>query len=431
MKETKIYADEFCTTFASTTEMLEFLAERAKQSKWIRKPTRMLKLVPLEKEAETIEEACEKELEGIVEDTEKNTQLVLKVNKDFYPVRDCAIHTILKRAGINGTGLKKLEKATYAKIVNYCLQVAKGDALIKVADGKVSAVHGGDDHDYCVLDMQTIFNMTSDYLKAHFKGSTYLEGSGSFDHSIVSAMWTLGGNQELLDTYHQALEDHGIEDKSLAPALRLTTSDVAVSGVNLYPMMLSQTSNRVISLGSPIKLSHDRGATLQDFRNNLDKIFSRYQEAVKDDFRTRAWIKRKGDNMKKSSYLSERVYDAIPSEINMESLEYWKKILKEEGLQYVKKNHLEYFFGFINNCAFSSHEKSQPRNFVKLSLNKKAFRHEGEKMVFGAFYDPFVQEANRQLISNRFYKGEIHGESFNNILYYQYDTYGRLYLLYL
>lgn len=124
MKETKIYADEFCTTFASTTEMLEFLAERAKQSKWIRKPTRMLKLVPLEKEAETIEEACEKELEGIVEDTEKNTQLVLKVNKDFYPVRDCAIHTILKRAGINGTGLKKLEKATYAKVVNYCLQVA-------------------------------------------------------------------------------------------------------------------------------------------------------------------------------------------------------------------------------------------------------------------------------------------------------------------
>ena len=103
--------------------------------------------------------------------------------------------------------------------------------------------------------------------------------------------------------------------------------------------------------------------------------------------------------MKKSSYLSERVYDAIPSEINMESLEYWKKILKEEGLQYVKKNHLEYFFGFINNCAFSSHEKSQPRNFVKLSLNKKAFRHEGEKMVFGAFYDPFVQEANRQLRS--------------------------------
>ena len=93
-------------------------------------------------------------------------------------------------------------------------------------------------------------------------------------------MWTLGGNQELLDTYHQALEDHGIEDKSLAPALRLTTSDVAVSGVNLYPMMLSQTSNRVINLGSPIKLSHDRG---QPYRISgiIWNKFSRYQEAVK------------------------------------------------------------------------------------------------------------------------------------------------------
>ena len=160
MNETRIYADAFETTFANTKEMLEFLAERAKTSQWIRKPTRMLRLVPLEKEAETIEKACTKQLEGIVEDTEKNTQLVLKINGEVYPVRDCAMHTILKRAGVSGTGLRKLEKATYAKVINYCLKVARGDALIKIADGKVSAVHGGDEHDYCVLDMEAVFSMT-------------------------------------------------------------------------------------------------------------------------------------------------------------------------------------------------------------------------------------------------------------------------------
>ena len=106
MNETRIYADAFETTFANTKEMLEFLAERAKASRWIRKPTRMLRLVPLEKEAETIEKACTKQLEGIVEDTEKNTQLVLKINGEVYPVRDCAMHTILKRAGVSGTGLR-------------------------------------------------------------------------------------------------------------------------------------------------------------------------------------------------------------------------------------------------------------------------------------------------------------------------------------
>ena len=186
MNETRIYADAFETTFANTKEMLEFLAERAKASQWIRKPTRMLRLVPLEKEAETIEKACTKQLEGIVEDTEKNTQLVLKINGEVYPVRDCAMHTILKRAGVSGTGLRKLEKATYAKVINYCLKVARGDALIKIADGKVSAVHGGDEHDYCVLDMEAVFSMTCDYLKAHFSGSAYLEGSGTYDHSIES-----------------------------------------------------------------------------------------------------------------------------------------------------------------------------------------------------------------------------------------------------
>ena len=60
MNETRIYADAFETTFANTKEMLEFLAERAKASQWIRKPTRMLRLVPLEKEAETIEKSLYK-----------------------------------------------------------------------------------------------------------------------------------------------------------------------------------------------------------------------------------------------------------------------------------------------------------------------------------------------------------------------------------
>lgn len=101
--------------------------------------------------------------------------------------------------------------------------------------------------------------------------------------------------------------------------------------------------------------------------------------------------------MKKSSYLSERVYNVNPSEINMESLEYWKKILKEEGLQYIKKNHLEYFFGFLNNCSFSSHEKCQHQNFVEMSSKRETCRHECDEMIFGAFYDPFVQVANKQL----------------------------------
>ena len=139
MNEARVYADGFERSFAEVKDLLEFLAERGRNAKWIRKPTNTLRLAPLEKEAQNLD-AADASMEEILEDTEKNTQLVLKMRGESYPVRDCAIRTILSRAGVNGDGLRKLDKATYAKVVNYCLRVAKGDALIKIADGKVSAV---------------------------------------------------------------------------------------------------------------------------------------------------------------------------------------------------------------------------------------------------------------------------------------------------
>lgn len=184
MNEARVYADGFERSFAEVKDLLEFLAERGRNAKWIRKPTNTLRLAPLEKEAQNLD-AADASMEEILEDTEKNTQLVLKMRGESYPVRDCAIRTILSRAGVNGDGLRKLDKATYAKVVNYCLRVAKGDALIKIADGKVSAVHGGDKHDYCILDMKAMFETTCEYLNLNFKGSVYMEGSGIYDHSIV------------------------------------------------------------------------------------------------------------------------------------------------------------------------------------------------------------------------------------------------------
>ncbi len=282
MNETRIFADAYQTTFADPKEMLEFLAQRAKESSWIRKPTRTLRLVPAIQEAGKMKDTVGKNWEEILEDTENNTQLALKIKGETYPVRTCAIRTILDRAGISGSGLRKLETANYAKVVNYCLKVAKGDALIKIADGKVSAVHGGDHHDYSILDMRAVFEMTMQFLNTNFPGNSYVEGSGMFDHSIVSAMWELGGNQELLDTYRDALSDHGISDNIIAPAVRLTTSDVAVSGANLYPMLTCSSSGRTISLGSPIKLAHTGGADMTQFLANLRMLCSRYQDAISD-----------------------------------------------------------------------------------------------------------------------------------------------------
>lgn len=274
-----VYADGFVETFDTAEEMLSFLSRRSRSSRWIRKPTRSLRLIPLEKEAKNLESGV-KEMDDILADTEKNTQLLLKMRGEIYPIRDCAIQTILSRAGVNGDGLRKLDKATYAKVVNYCLKVAKGESLIKIADGKVSAVHGGDSHEYSVLDMKAVFETTSEYLNANFKGSAYMEGSGTYDHSVMSAMWKLEGSPELLDTYREVLDRYGVKEKKLTPALRLVTSDVAASGVNLYPMLLTEGKNHTLGLGSPITLHHKHHATILDYRENLKQVYARYLDAA-------------------------------------------------------------------------------------------------------------------------------------------------------
>ena len=85
MNEARVYADGFERSFAEVKDLLEFLAERGRNAKWIRKPTNTLRLAPLEKEAQNLD-AADASMEEILEDTEKNTQLVLKMRGESYPV---------------------------------------------------------------------------------------------------------------------------------------------------------------------------------------------------------------------------------------------------------------------------------------------------------------------------------------------------------
>lgn len=271
MNETRIYADAFETRFASPKEMLDFLAERAKAATWIRKPTRSLRLVPISQEAAHMEDSSGSDWEDILKDTEKNTQLALKVRGETYPVRDCAIKTILDRAGISGAGLRKLEKSNYAKVVNYCLKVAKGDALIKIADGKVSAVHGGDSHDYSILDMRAVFETTMQYLDANFKGSSYMEGSGAFDHNVTKAE----ANQQIRETLN--LGQYRDDYQRPARQERDLESPTPVNSERASDREIDQTYSQMLSM---LTLSRKHQEDLQKRGLTLEQIAAQRYRSV-------------------------------------------------------------------------------------------------------------------------------------------------------
>ena len=203
----------------------------------------------------------------------------VKVDGKDYPVRSCAIKTVLERARISGHALNKVSKTVFAEILNYCMGVASGDSLIKIADEKVSAVHGGDPKDYTVMEMLPLFKATSDFLNREYPGNTFM--TAHFDHSIATAIWRLDGQADkLLDTYHREIAAKGLQTEKMVPALRFSTSDVGMSGANLYPIFLVGAESRIVPLGYSIRTEHKNGVDMQYFEEQLRLVYAQFEKAL-------------------------------------------------------------------------------------------------------------------------------------------------------
>lgn len=283
MNETRVFADGYRGVFQKQEDFLDCLRSIGKNSFWERKNSKNLRLVAITSGSKVEEELKEKYAdegldEGIITDTILNTGLLLKVRNQYYPVRSCAIKSILDRAGISGAGLRRVEKSVYARILNDCLKVAKGEALLRISEGKVSAVLGGDCHDYAVLDMEQIFLHSVEYLTKNFKGCSYL--AGFYEHDMASALWELSGEDALLDAYKKELVLHGRTPEEMKPVVRITTSDTGSGGANIYPMLVSGSENITINLGSPLRLGHRNGTRISEFDDQLKLLYGKYQLAA-------------------------------------------------------------------------------------------------------------------------------------------------------
>lgn len=295
MSEAAIYTDDYCQSFDQEFNFLDFIRAIDSRSVWKTNTAKRIRFVALEKDKpapKSIQPALEQlkssGQQPIITDTMKNTQLFLCADKDYLPVRNCAIKTILERARVNGNSLGNVSKDKLAKILNYCMAVAKGEALIKVSEGKVCAVHGGDESDYAILEIAKLFEHTVEYLEKNFPGSSddqgnYIPGyefsGATYEHSLVTATWGLTGQKQLLETYKHELDRLGLDSDGLKASIRLSTSDVGISGANLHPELITK-GKRNISLGYGLKLEHKNKATIEDFDKKLSQLYAQYTKAI-------------------------------------------------------------------------------------------------------------------------------------------------------
>ncbi len=281
MNEARLYADNFGTTFDDESEFLSFLRNRNSDSWWKKEDTSKLRFRAIDDgtpDTQKILDCYESSgKQDIIDDTMENTRLLLQAQDNCYPVRNCAIKTILDRARISGNALSKVKKPILAEILNHCIGVTRGSSLLRFSEGKISAVHGGDDSEYAILEMPELFAEMSQYLHStypdcHFEGADY-------DHSIATAVWQIE-QDSLIQTYIEALDERGLSYTKLKPAVRLTTSDVGVSGANIFPMLLVGGDEKIITLGSPLKLEHKGSASLDKFKSQLPMLYAQYKLAI-------------------------------------------------------------------------------------------------------------------------------------------------------
>ena len=280
--EERVFADEFRKGFWQEEDFLAFLERREENSEWGKVKSNEIRFYPIE-DGHQISAMLEEKLRetgkaNVFEDTLEHTRLILKVKEDLYPVRSCAIKTILERARISGNALNKVQKAELAQILNYCMGVAGGDALLRFCEDKISAVHGGDASDYAVLETPELFRRTVEYLQDNFSGYTF--AGASYDHSIATAVWSLENQDSLLQEYRESLQKHGLPNQEIQLGLRLTTSDTGQSGANLYPMIFFGSEARNIPLGSALKLQHKNKADLAKFDEQLNLLYAQYSKAL-------------------------------------------------------------------------------------------------------------------------------------------------------
>lgn len=258
---------------------MQFLDQVETDAQWLTYPTNEIAVFSTEESpalCQMIQAGTDKE--EILSDTYANTGLLLKAGEDYYPVGATTIKTLENRARISGSALQDLERSKFARVINDCLQVTKGQALIRIHEGKVRAVHGGDKSDYAVLPMPELFEVAALYMRDTYDRIQF--SAGYFSHLITTASWEIKDG-ELLDCYRELLLQYGLSaPDELSAVIRVDSSDVAASGANIFCSLLEGPEKRPLVLGNAIKLEHSGAATIESFAGNVAQIFARHKESV-------------------------------------------------------------------------------------------------------------------------------------------------------
>lgn len=204
-----------------------------------------------------------------------------------YPLGDTSYNSLMQRAGFQTSSVlsnskdkshqKTMSPEEKSIILNMGLNCFNNKALALIRDEKVRAVLSGDSSDYSILPFDDLIYAFLDELKVQFKEVTFIHASAS--HTLFTYLVNMH-DPKIESTLKEIFNNSGYYASDLTLGCMLSSSDVGLSGANIYPYIYSDGSYRLFS--QPLCLTHKNNHSIQDFKDNAAKVFSLFKDLEKN-----------------------------------------------------------------------------------------------------------------------------------------------------
>lgn len=287
----KLLSKEEVKAFGSIKELRDFNNLQEMAYSWVEFDTVDGEYVPLEDNPICIPiirddlQISDDVTDETISDQMADTKLALKYpigdELKCYPVGPTAYRGVLERVGGTCPALTSLKETRArtevsptdkAAICNMLTKYTKGKSLLLVGDELVLADLSSD---YVRLPFSDILDITENELGEKFEYVRYVRGTVSHESSSAEFIFQ---DDEIDSNLLDAFNKIGIDTSDYNAHIKVLTSDVGLSGANIYPFIRSEKTGNQISIGTPIKLEHIGNADMDKFKANLLSCFSSFVE---------------------------------------------------------------------------------------------------------------------------------------------------------
>ena len=289
--------DDYEEVFSYESDLMAAVKEMEANSEWIPGiPRSSLKVLPLDTPMFVPEAVAKYGLDlevamDTVDDTRSGTHLLVQYQDKVWCLRDTGRSSLYTSAGQIGPANANMVKAQayfdLADSMNIGLKHSRGNALLLVRYGKLSALHSGAADGYSVMPIGELLATTKRMLNRRFGEPRFTDGMNS--HAYTYANWELPEVQNtLVEKYQRALSKAVSRNHSTnwMPMVRFSSSDTATSSAILMPKLRPTGGGYAFNICKGIRVEHTirtSGAVygLEKFADEAEGLYALFEDGAK------------------------------------------------------------------------------------------------------------------------------------------------------